>query len=77
MSKLFNNKYNLSVVELTELNMLYEAHCTAEYLLENHYVNDEDFAIELGYEVRHAMNKYDYSEEDAIFTVLTEHNLLS
>lgn len=76
MSKLFNNKYGLSVNELTELNMLYEAHCTAEYLLENHYVKDENLAIELGYEVRHKMSKYDYSESEAIHLALDEHGLL-
>lgn len=66
----------LSVSDLIDINRYYEAACTAEYLLENYeQVTSEEQAMELGYEVRRKMDKYGYSEEDAIDMVLAEHAL--
>lgn len=66
----------LSVSDLIDINRYYEAACTAEYLLENYeQVTSEEQAMELGYEVRRKMDKYGYSEEDAIDIVLAEHAL--
>ena len=64
----------LSVSDLIDIDRYYEAACTAEYLLENYeQVTTEEQAMELGYEVRRKMDKYGYSEEDAIDEVLAEH----
>lgn len=64
----------LSVSDLIDIDRYYEAACTAEYLLENYeQVTTEEQAMELGYEVRRKMDKYGYSEEDAIDEVLQEH----
>lgn len=64
-------KYEIKGVTLTEWDMYdikkyYEAACTAEYIMENHDITDEDRALKLGYEVRRLMDKYDYYEEEAI-----------
>lgn len=64
----------LSVSDLIDIHRYYEAACTAECLLENcEQVTTEEQAMKLGYEVRRKMDKYGYSEEDAIDEVLREH----
>ena len=64
----------LSVSDLIAIDRYFEAACTAEYLLENYeQVTTEEQAMELGYEVRRKINKYGYSEEDAIDEVLAEY----
>ena len=65
----------LNVSDLMELHHYYEAACTAEYLMENYDIPDEDEAMNLGYEVRRLMNKYDYDEETAIDEVMRKENL--
>ena len=57
--------------ELCEIHSYYEIDCTAEYLLDN-YDMDEENAIETATEVRRLMNKYGYDEEDAISEVLAQ-----
>lgn len=61
----------LDASDLCVINQYYEAACTAEYLLDNYepLLSDED-ALDLGYQVRHEMNKYGYVEEDAIALVM-------
>ena len=61
--------------DLMECHQYYEAACTAEYLMENYDISDEDTAMHLGYEVRRLMNKYDYDEETAIDEVMRKENL--
>jgi hypothetical protein len=60
--------------DLMECHQYYEAACTAEYLMENYNISDESTAMNLGYEVRRLMNKYDYDEETAIDEVLRKEN---
>lgn len=60
--------------DLMECHQYYEAACTAEYLMENYDITDEGEAMNLGYEVRRLMNKYDYDEETAIDEVLRKEN---
>ena len=72
-------EYEIKGIKLTEWDMydikkFYEAHCTAEYILENYDVTEEK-AIELGYEVRRLMDKYDYYEEDAIDKVMADNSI--
>ena len=72
-------EYNIKGVTLNEYDMYdvkkyYEAHCTAEYIADNYDVT-EDKAIELGYQVRRLMDKYDSTEEDAIYEVMKEEEL--
>lgn len=71
--------YEIKGVVLNEYDMIeikdyYEAHCTAEYLLEN-YDLTEDEAVSLGYEVRRLMFKYDYDELTAIDEVLRKEGI--
>lgn len=56
---------------LYEINKYYEAACTAEYIAEN-YGLDEELSLKLGYEIRRKMDKYGYSEEEAINIVFME-----
>ena len=60
----------LNVNDLMDIHHYYEAACTAEYLMENYGVSNENKALKLGYEVRRLMNKYECLEEDAIAEVL-------
>ena len=60
----------LDVNDLMKLHAYYEAACTAEYIMENHNITNEDKAMNLGYEVRRLMDKYGYDEEHAINEVL-------
>lgn len=60
--------------DLMECHQYYEVACTAEYLMENYDIADEDEAMNLGYEVRRLMNKYDYDELTAIDEVLRKEN---
>ena len=59
----------LNEYEMYDIKKFYEAHCTAEYILENYKVTEEE-AIELGYEVRRLMDKYGGEEEDAIYEAM-------
>ena len=61
----------LNEFEMYDIKKYFEAHCSAEYILENYNVTEEK-AIELGYEVRRLMGKYDYYEEDAIAKVMAD-----
>jgi len=64
----------LSLSDLIDIDRYFEAACTAEYLFENFdQVKTETQAMELGYQVRRKMDKYGYSEEDAIDEVLEEY----
>ena len=58
--------------DLVAVNSYYEAACTAEYLLENYGIQNEEQAMDIAYEVRHRMDKYGYEESDAIRVVLKE-----
>ena len=59
----------LDVYDLINIHEYYEAACTAEYILDNYDVT-EDEAMKLGDEVRKYMNKYGHSEEDAVYEVM-------
>ena len=62
----------LSLSEMSDISQYYEAYCTAEYMLENYEKVTEENALELGYEVRRLMAKYDYSEDEAISEVISQ-----
>lgn len=62
----------LNVYELMDIHEYYQAARTAEYLMDNYNITDENKALELGYEVRRIMDKYDYDEEEAINEVLNK-----
>ena len=67
-------KYKIKGITLNECDMYeikeyYEAHCTAEYIADNYDVTDEE-AVKLGYEVCRLMNRYGYTEEEAIYEVM-------
>ena len=60
----------LDVYDLMDIHHYYEAACTAEYLMDNYGITDEDDALNLGYEVRRLMDKYDWDEETAIDAIM-------
>ena len=62
----------LDVGDLIEIHRYYEAACTAEFVMENYEVSDEDQALQIGYDVRRLMDKYDYSELEAIDKIMEE-----
>ena len=66
----------LNVSDLMELHSYYEAACTAEYLMDNYNISDENDAMRLGYEVRELMDEYGYDEIEAIDAVLRKENLI-
>lgn len=57
--------------DMQSIHEYYEQRCTAEFLVENYDIN-EKLAMELAYLVRRKMDKYGYTEEDAIYEVLDE-----
>lgn len=63
----------LTAQDMYDIKKYYEAACTAEYIMENYNVT-EDEAMELGYEVRRLMDKYGGEEEDVIYEVMKERN---
>lgn len=59
--------YNgLTMTEMMHIHSYYEAACTAEYVMENYDITDENEALAIGYEVRRLMDKYGYGEEEAV-----------
>jgi hypothetical protein len=66
----------LNVNDLMELHHYYEAACTAEYLMENYDIIDENEAMRLGYKVRRFMDKFGGDEEYAIDEVLRMEDLI-
>lgn len=66
----------LDANDLVEIHEYYEAFCTAEYLMDNYDIDDEDTALCFGYEVRRLMDKHDYNEETAIDEVLRKEGLI-
>ena len=58
--------------DLVTVNSYYEAACTAEYMMENYDIKDEEQALNLAYEVRDRMDKYGYEETEAIRVILSE-----
>ena len=61
----------LNMQDMMEVCQYYRVACTAEYLLEN-YDLTEDKAMGLAYNVRVLMDKYDYTEIEAIEEVMRE-----
>ena len=64
----------LDVYDLIKIHEYYEAACTAEFVMENYEVSDEVQALQIGYDVRRLMFKYDYTELEAIDKVMAEIN---
>lgn len=70
MNKLYENRFNLTREQMQEIHDDYEIFCTAEYLIENYHVLNENKAIALASDIRRCMDKYDYTEKKAIEEVL-------
>lgn len=56
----------LDSIDMSIVHEYYEAQCTADYLRENHEDWDENKVESIAYETRNQMNKYDFTEEEAI-----------
>lgn len=65
----------LNDCDMYEIKEFYEAYCTAEYIIDNYDVTEEE-AVKLGYEVRRLMNRYGYDEETAIDEVLIKEDVM-
>lgn len=65
----------LDMTDMMLIHKYYEAACTAEYLVERHNISEAD-AFQLGCDVRRYMDKYDYTEEEAINEVMKSQNEL-
>lgn len=63
------NGTELGPEEMSDIHRYYEIQCTADYLIENHKV-PEDEAEEKAEEVRRMMDKYGFTEEEAIDEIL-------
>lgn len=59
----------LDMCEMQQVHENYEIFCTAEYLLENYDLTEEQ-ALRYAAEVRRLMNKYGYNEDEAIDEVI-------
>lgn len=57
--------------ELCYLHQQYEILCTAEYLIENKDMSEQE-ALQKAAEVRRIMDKYDFSEDEAIKELFKE-----
>lgn len=62
----------LDVTDLISIHAYYEAACTAEYILENYPDLTEEQAMKIAYNVRRKMDKYGYSELEAIDDAILE-----
>lgn len=61
----------LDVYDLVNINEYYKTACTAEYLMDN-YELTEDEAMELGAKVRRYMDKNNITEDIAIEEIMNE-----
>lgn len=60
----------LDVYDLINIHEYYEAACTAEYLMDNYDLTEEQ-AMELGARVRRYMNKNNVTEDIAIEEIMS------
>ena len=60
--------------ELCYLHQQYEILCTAEYLMESRDLSEQE-ALQKASEVRRLMDKYDFSEDEAIKEIFKEDTL--
>lgn len=59
----------LDVYDLMRIHEYYQVACTAEYILDNYDVTEEE-AMKLAADVRRYMDKNNVVEEDAIYEVM-------
>ena len=59
----------LDMCDMNRVKEQYEIYCTAEYLIENYQIEEQE-AIRLASDVRRFMDKYGFDEVDAIYEVL-------
>ena len=74
-----NIEYEINGIKLTGSDMCnidkyYEAACSAEYIQDNYELAklSDELALELGYDVRRLMDKYNYCEDEAISQITAE-----
>ena len=65
------SKILLNMSDMCQITETYQALCTAEYLMDNHNIEDEEKAVSIAYEVRRLMDKYGYDEDFAITEALS------
>ena len=69
MNKLFEYEIKgikLDVEDMIRIHNYYEAACTAEYVMYNYGINSDEEALKIGYNVRGLMDKYGYTENEAL-----------
>lgn len=65
----------LDVHDLINIHEYYEAACTAEYLMDNYDLTENE-AMRLGADVRRYMDKNNVTENIAIDEILSKENLI-
>lgn len=67
----------LDVNDLMAVTAYYKRACTAEYIFENYpQIENEAKAMDLAYEVRRLMDKYNYDEFEAVENILQKNHYL-
>ena len=61
----------LDMCDMQRVHENYEIYCTAEYLMENYAITKEN-ALKVASTVRKFMDKYGYTEEEAINEILNK-----
>lgn len=56
----------LDINDMMKVHQYYEAACTAEYVMENYGIESADEALKIGYNIRRLMDKFDYTEREAL-----------
>ena len=64
----------LTIQDMGEIHHYYQACCVAEYLEDNYVVTTVE-AIDIGYDTRRLMEKYDITEEEAIYKMTQKYAL--
>lgn len=59
----------LDMCDMNRIHEQYQIFTTAEYLMENHHFKEKE-ALKLAADVRRLMDKYDYTENEAISKVI-------
>lgn len=61
----------LDMCDMAIIKQTYEIYCTTEYLMDNYELNEEQ-ALRYAADVRRLMDKYGYTEDEAIDEILNK-----
>jgi hypothetical protein len=61
----------LDMCDMNRVHEQYQIYCTAEYLIENYHLEEKE-ALTLAADVRRLMSKYDCTESEAIYKIISK-----